>query len=159
MSCTSTIRSAMKTADPNSDESKRRRRHQKLCFADLFIREYPLILGDNPYCVGAPLQLSWKPSLETVVDIDFYEFTRDARRGRKKMHLAGVDREVYLLSIGYSISEIIEASEMGKKVRKERYNSFQNKKWDRFHVVMESAKEKLTPSFSQNQHTVIAKTA
>lgn len=147
----------MKTADPNSGESKRRRRKQKVCFADLYIREFPLILGDNPYCVGAPLQLSWKASNETVLDIDFFEFTRDPRRGKKKMHIAGVERELYLLSIGHNLSEIVEASEKGKKVRKERFSSFHNKKWDRFHVVMESAKEKLTHSFSQ--HTVSAKTA
>ena len=133
--------SAMKTTDPMSAESRHRRRKQNLQFGDLEIREFPLVMGDNPHCEGAPLQLSWKPCNESVVDVDFYEFTRDPRRSKKKMHMVGVDREIYLLSVGYSMNEIIAAGEKGRKVRKERYNSFHNKKWDRFHVVMESAKE------------------
>ena len=148
--------SIMKNACPMSQEERQlRRAQQQLCFGDVKIREFPLIMGDNPHCVGAPLQLNWTPSNESCLDIDMYEYTRSPRRSKKKMHMAGVDREIYLLSIGYSMNEIINASEMGKKIRKERLSSFQNKKWDRFNVVLESAKEKLAP----RTHIVSAKTA
>ncbi|CAB9531746.1 expressed unknown protein [Seminavis robusta] len=153
-STTTTTQPLVSAMKSNNSEDRRRRR---VCFGDLEIHEFPLIMGDNPHCDGAPLQLSWKPSNESVVDIDFYEYTRDPRRSKKKMHMAGVDREIYLLSIGYSLDEVLDCAEKGKKTRKERYSSFQNKKWDRFHVVMESAREKLRPG--AQHHIVSAKTA
>ena len=58
---------------------------------------------------------------------------------------------------GYGLEDIIDVCEQGRKIRKDRYNSFHAKKWDRFRVVMESAKEKLTPANKQN--VVSAKTA
>jgi hypothetical protein len=127
---------------------------KEVLFGEVRIMEHPLVLGDNPYCQGAPLQLDWKATNETRVDVDFYEYTRKPRRSKKRMHLDRVKREIYLLSLGYSITEIIDAGEKGLKIRKERYSSFQNKKWDRFHVIFESAKHALS-----HQHTVSAKTA
>ena len=134
---------------------------ERVYFRDVEILEFPLILGDNPHCQGAPLQLAWKATGREVIDIDFYEYTHKATHGRSKkhFHMADVEREIYLLSIGYDMNAIMDVCEQGKKIRKDRYNSFHAKKWDRFRVVMESAKEKLTLPSSKDQNVVSAMTA
>lgn len=145
----------LKSCLKKSDASPRQRRSKLLCFGEVSFQEYPMILGDNPYCQGAPLQLDWTPQSFIEVDIDFYEFTRDKRRTKKQLHLGTVDREIYLLSLGYSMNELIAAGDRGLVVRKQRAASFQNKKWDRFNVVLESAKSAL-----QSNHKIVsAKTA
>ena len=145
------------STDSDMDSSQNRSLYKHVYFGDVQIHEFPLIMGDNPYCRGAPLQLGWKPTKSETIDIDIYEFTHGPRRSKKKFHMADVDREIYLLSIGYGLEDIIDVCEQGRKIRKDRYNSFHAKKWDRFRVVMESAKEKLTPANKQN--VVSAKTA
>ena len=148
----------MKSCLKNKHSGSERRRHRKqqVCFGEVQFQEYPLIMGDNPHCTGAPLQLDWICTYEEFLDIDFYEYTRDPRRSKKQLHMPAVDREIYLLTQGYSMEEILEAGDRGMRIRKARVASFQNKKWDRFHVVMESARQAFSTSM---QHTVSAKTA
>ena len=124
--------------------SERRRQQQRLCFGDLTILEFGIILGDNPYCVGAPIQQAWVPCNKTVVDVDYYEFHRPKRFARKEaFKIPAGDRERMLLEIGYSPMEILAACEEGLKVRQKRYSSWQGKKWDRVRIAVESAKGKL----------------
>ena len=149
------------TTSSDMDSSRNRRLHKHVCFGTVQIHEFPMILGDNPYCQGAPLQLDWNPTHTETMDIDIYEYLyskqlqlsassssshrRPKNRKKKSFHMSDVERELYLLSTGYSMTDIVEACEQGRKIRKDRYNSFHGKKWDRFRVVMESAKSKLIP--------------
>lgn len=70
--------------------------------------------------------------------------------------MTDVERELYLLSKGYNLSEIVESVQQGERIRQQRYNSFHGKKWDRFRVVVESAKERFVPN---QKNLVSAKTA
>lgn len=144
------------TTSTSSDSSDQHRPYKCVYFGDISISEYPLIMGDNPNCTGVPLQLAWKPSKTEIMDIDLYEYARDPRRTKRMFHMTDVDREIYLLSQGYGMNDIIDTCEQGRKIRKERYNSFHGKKWDRFRVVMESAKQTLT---LESRRSVSATTA
>ena len=174
-SSTSTTGTSTSTSSSDMDSSRNRRRHKHVCFGDVHINEFPMILGDNPYCQGAPLQLDWTSTHSDTMNIDIYEYlhskqsqltaasssshhrpgTKKKKHKKKSFHMSDVKRELYLLSTGYSIHDIVEACEQGRKIRKDRYNSFHGKKWDRFRVVMESAKSKLMP----HNNVVSAKTA
>ena len=130
------VKSALKQAN-NGEESNNK---VKVYFGDVHIREFPLILGDNPMPVGAPLTLDWTPVDETVLDLDFYEFTRDRRRPKRKLKIPASERELYLLRLGYGINKILEVSEQGREIREQRAASLQSKKWDKFNLVFESAR-------------------
>ena len=55
---------------------------------DLTILEFPNILGDNPgVSEGVPLSIGWKPTSESCVDVDLYEFMRQNRPRRKRKEL------------------------------------------------------------------------
>jgi len=140
-------------------------------FGDVEIREFPSILGDNPFCEGAPLQLAWKPIHKQIMQLDLYEYakhrvqnatqrhhTNHKKKAKKRSnwHMTDVERELYLLSKGYNLSEIVESVQQGERIRQQRYNSFHGKKWDRFRVVVESAKERFVPN---QKNLVSAKTA
>lgn len=131
----------------STTQSRRRRRQQKVCFGDLTILEFGLILGDNPACVGAPLQQAWIPRNKTTVDVDFYELHREKRCPRKdQFKISPGDRERMLLEIGYCPDEILLACEEGYRVREKRFSSWQGKKWDRVRMAVESAKGKFKGS-------------
>jgi len=123
-------------------------------FGDVHVYQFPLTLGDNPHCEGAPTTLDWTPSETATYDLDLYEYSRpqgsstgnSGRRKKSDFRIPHVEREIYLLSLGFSMNDILLATEQGRKVRKERYQSFHNKKWDRFNTVLESARKKFQVS-------------
>jgi hypothetical protein len=83
-----------------------------------------------------------------------FEFTRKRRRKRgKKLMIPAVEREVLLLSLGYKMHHILDAAERTIKSRRDRINSFHNKRWDRFHGAFESAKTALFKSLSPTGKT------
>jgi hypothetical protein len=59
-------------------------------FDQVFIHEFPLIMGDNPaVSKGAPLTIDWQPIAHDVIDVDIYEYLRGPeRRHRKRMILS-----------------------------------------------------------------------
>ncbi|CAB9506312.1 expressed unknown protein [Seminavis robusta] len=115
-------------------------------FNSVEIISFPITLGDNPgLSEGAPLTIGWKPTNRTVEDFHVYEYAKKGRKRRrgKKLMIPAVEREVLLLSLGFKMQDILKASELGEKARKERLKSFHNSKtWDRFSGVLETAKTK-----------------
>ena len=60
----------------------------EICWGELTILEFPNILGDNPgVSEGVPLSIGWKPTSESSVDVDLYEFMRQNRPRRKRKEL------------------------------------------------------------------------
>ena len=52
-------------------------RKQVLCWGDLTVYEFPMMLGDNPSVSdGPPLTIDWKHTNEHVFDIDYFEYMR-----------------------------------------------------------------------------------
>jgi len=75
------------TSTTCENESKHKERH--VSFTALSIREYDLILGDNPSCTeGPPLSLSWQHGDEFVLDINDYELVRKPRRTMAQLKMS-----------------------------------------------------------------------
>lgn len=54
---------------------------KKVWFDQIHVREYPIILGDNPSTVeGAPITIGWKPQHEMTLEIEYFELYRPKRR-------------------------------------------------------------------------------
>ena len=134
----STKKQPLKSALRKQPMSEERRENQMLDFGDVQVFEFPMILGDNPYCEGAPLQLAWFPTHQEVLDVDYYEIAREQTPKQRKF--SALEREVFLLALGYTADEIVDASEAGRKTRQQRLSSLPGKKWDRFKRVMERFK-------------------
>ena len=110
--------------------SKRRSRNsaakKSVRFDTLEIIQFPCILGDHPSCSsGAPLTLDWKPQEQSVVKVDFYEFTRDPRRSRLTTPKA--EREEHLLAMGCTPAQLAQAEEIIAQIKKDRVSSASSK--------------------------------
>mmetsp|Transcript_4310 Transcript_4310/g.5665 ORF Transcript_4310/g.5665 Transcript_4310/m.5665 type:complete len:166 (+) Transcript_4310:99-596(+) len=111
---------------------------KELCWGDLEIYEFSSILGDNPAAAeGSPLTLSWKHQKKEVVGIDYHEYMRksDPRRKRKALYIPGGTRDTYLLSIGYSLKQLLKLSEENQAIRKSRQQNMKTSRFDSFKKV------------------------
>eukprot|EP00979_Chaetoceros_neogracilis_P012102 scaffold3111_cov263-Chaetoceros_neogracile.AAC.9 len=101
-------------------------------FSTLEIREYKVIIGDNPGGKrGPPVSLDWNycPDSTVKMCIEKYESTRPKRRQKHEMYMSGSIRMWNLMKgFGYTMGEIKEASKAADLVRKHRVNSIKYKK-------------------------------
>ncbi|CAB9497122.1 expressed unknown protein [Seminavis robusta] len=128
-------------------------------FDTMEVYEFPQILGDNPACTtGAPLTLDWKPVAQSSMLIDYYEFTRNPRRTKRKMLTSSDERHRYLLNNGVKLSDIEKTLLLIDQIKKDRASSLKTHKWDGFLNVVQNAAKKtvsyptklLTASSSSN---------
>lgn len=70
--------SKKKKLDVRWEESDRPYRNLSVSFADVEVRSYPIILGDNPaVSAGPPLTIDWDPSDLVACSVDEYEKDRE----------------------------------------------------------------------------------
>ena len=101
-------------------------------------------IGDNPSCEGAPLCISNECQKSHVLDVNEFEASRKhCRRHRKELVISASKRSRLLMQLGYSMEQIATAALETQKARMERIESLENKKWDKFNSIAESAKRKL----------------
>ncbi len=80
---------------------------KEVCFASVQVREYPMILGDNPSCTsGPPLTLDWDHNAELSCTIDEWESGRDSAR---HLWVPSSVRMEYLLDIGFTLTQVLTA--------------------------------------------------
>eukprot|EP00934_Nitzschia_sp_Nitz4_P006731 Nitzschia sp. Nitz4//scaffold39_size137210//88015//89107//NITZ4_003210-RA/size137210-processed-gene-0.95-mRNA-1//1//CDS//3329550416//6721//frame0 len=116
---------------------------KKVFFDEIIIKEYPIILGDNPAVSGgAPISIGWKPLKESVVDVDFYEYCRcPERKSRKKLILSVRRRAGFLLGSGYSLEEIAQATMEVEKTKELRAASLKSDGWSNPWEILSGAVE------------------
>jgi hypothetical protein len=99
----------------------------QISFADIEIREYPYVLGDNPACsAGVPLTIGWKPQATSIHDVDVYEYARKSERKRKTPKISVQKRAQILLSSGYSLEQIGTAVLLVEEIKKMRADSLKS---------------------------------
>jgi hypothetical protein len=95
-------------------ERRAERRTSQVCqvsFDSITIREFPIMLGDNPGgLAGPPLTIQWKPHSTFTVPFEEYEETRPPRRSRSEMAIPPRHRQEMLRSAGYARGEIQEGT-------------------------------------------------
>jgi len=76
----------------------------------LKIREYPIIMGDNPAANGCPITLGWKVLAENNRNFELYEYARENLRvhGKKKLFMSIPRRSQLLLDAGYTQDQIVK---------------------------------------------------
>eukprot|EP00563_Minutocellus_polymorphus_P003391 CAMPEP_0181037732 /NCGR_PEP_ID=MMETSP1070-20121207/9561_1 /TAXON_ID=265543 /ORGANISM="Minutocellus polymorphus, Strain NH13" /LENGTH=518 /DNA_ID=CAMNT_0023115473 /DNA_START=576 /DNA_END=2132 /DNA_ORIENTATION=- len=105
------------SSSENPDPPKR-----NVSFHKLEIREYSVVLGDNPSCSsGPPVQLAWDPHHSDELKIDDYEEHRPPRRARAEMMMNHNVRWWRLMrESGYTVSHLKRATDACQEARKAR---------------------------------------
>jgi hypothetical protein len=100
---------------------------QRIQFDTVQIREFPIILSNNPSChYGPSIELGWEYSTNTsdeTITVSQYEKLREGKRrtGRpSKFYLSQVRREAMLKDAGYTDREVKNAIKDKQKARRQR---------------------------------------
>lgn len=126
--------------------SGRSKKHIKLRFGLIKIREYSRTIGDNPSCSsGPPISISWEYIENENIRFEDYEKMRPPRRVQNEMILPRLAREDMLrLEWNASRKEIIESVRRNVRVKNQRRTTINNlDKATKLEVAMESASRKL----------------
>jgi hypothetical protein len=100
-------------------------------FDKVEIREFPIILSNNPSChYGPSIELGWEytatNSSDASMKVSQYEKLREGKRRREKagrpskLYLSQVRREAMLKDAGYTNKEVKMAAKDKKKARRQR---------------------------------------
>ena len=89
-------------------------------FNTVKVREYPIILGDNPsVSEGPPLSIDWHYEDVDEFEVEEYESTRPPRRVTNEMNIPAGIRSKILMRCGFGLKEIAETV---KKVQNAKRN-------------------------------------
>lgn len=114
------------------------RRTERVSFALVEIREYPVLLGDNPGGVaGPPLALDWEIQAEHTMSLDEYEHGRPPRRRERQLILPISRRIEILREWGYSRQDILRGTKPVNIARRRRKVSIQSMRLDGIQEVLE----------------------
>jgi len=97
-------------SDKKSALSAETLQRKSVRFSDITIREYPMILGDNPSVShGPPVTIDWQHSSEAHLSLDQYSETRPLTPlTRLEMVIPSFLREDIVINSGCQYSEIID---------------------------------------------------
>ena len=116
------MKSCFKKEMENSGPMKR------VGFNYIEVKEYPIILGDNPSISdGIPVTIGWKPQKTIMLELEYFELYRPDRKPPKEMKLSSEDRTYLVLMSGSTLQEIGRASMAAKKIQNLRAKSFFHK--------------------------------
>lgn len=138
--------------ESQEDKAARRKRrleavHKKdkleVSFSTLTIREYPIIVGDNPSSFkGAPLTIGWNFQSETTQSVDDFETNRAPRRYRLDLVLSASDRDHLLKEAGYARNELIALTRPVNISRNQRKQTNAMQHFDSWHEASEAITRK-----------------
>jgi hypothetical protein len=104
------------SSPPSSSSS-----HCGVRFGHVSIRQYPVIVGDNPAVSGGPpLSIGWEHDDEVTLDVVEYEEQRPPRRKGREMLVPNDVRTDRLREAGYSRAEIVALTKPVNLARSQR---------------------------------------
>ncbi|KAL7567742.1 hypothetical protein ACA910_012074 [Epithemia clementina (nom. ined.)] len=107
-------------------------------WGSLVIYEFPNVLGDNPGVTsGPPVMIGWEHNRYNIVGIETHELYRlkNPRRPRKDLVVSGGERSTFLLGLGYSLEQVLNATEEADNIRKSRRSNMRGR-LDSFKLVL-----------------------
>ena len=112
-------------------------------FSSVQIREYPVLMGDNPGGVtGPPLTIDWEHQSENDFPIDSYEKDHPHRRSGNEMQIPSFVRATMLKDAGYSRSEIALLQKPVNIARSQRKRTNATMSLDNLMFMTERARRK-----------------
>eukprot|EP00980_Cylindrotheca_fusiformis_P017996 scaffold5745_cov79-Cylindrotheca_fusiformis.AAC.1 len=75
-------------------------------FSQITIREYPIIIGDNPsVMMGVPITIDWEVLEELIVSVDEYEASKPTPRTMVELRIPSNHRDAMLKQLGFSLAD------------------------------------------------------
>merc|ERR1712087_421203 len=103
---------------PVKDKPKGKR---AVSFGNVLVRDYGMILGDNPCCgYGPPVTLDWDYLEYEPLEVNEYEYNRPARRSLKEMGMNYYMRVDLLTKAGYSEEDFEKTKKLQNKAKTNR---------------------------------------
>lgn len=99
--------------------------NQGVTFKEITIRDYPMIVGDNPsVSSGPPLALDWEFFNETTLSVDVYEESKPVPRNGREMIVPRVRREQIFRDAGYTYNQLIKLTKPVNIARLQRRKTY-----------------------------------
>jgi hypothetical protein len=115
---------------------------KSVSFGNIEVREYPMVLGDNPSCRdGLPVSLGWEYAQLFLMDVDDYEDDRPRRRCLGDLVLSWMDRRQILKQVA-SIQDLSAAITKVQKTQLQRERSIRRLKYQHAEEFAESLSRK-----------------
>jgi hypothetical protein len=96
-------------------------------FSTITVREYPIMMGDNPAVSdGPPLTIDWEYNELPYLDVEAFESVRRSRRTGKSLVLSRKRRENILRNVGYQDVQIVAGIRHVKKLQSLRMQTVAN---------------------------------
>ena len=94
---------------------------KSVTFDKVQVREYEMILGDNPsVSSGPPLAIAWNSHSTLECTVNDYEQAHPTRRNKASMLVPRMVREEWLRNAGYARSDFVEMERILTKIKKSR---------------------------------------
>lgn len=134
LSLTNKMKSCIK-----SQESLRIKK--RVCFDQIYVREYPVILGDNPsVTAGVPVTIDWNFQKEVEIELDYFEIYRTERKHKNQLRMLPNTRVELAITGGCTLPEIGQTALAIAKIQKHRIQSVKKTNWE---ILKEAAERKL----------------
>eukprot|EP00541_Cyclophora_tenuis_P005529 CAMPEP_0116569110 /NCGR_PEP_ID=MMETSP0397-20121206/16104_1 /TAXON_ID=216820 /ORGANISM="Cyclophora tenuis, Strain ECT3854" /LENGTH=459 /DNA_ID=CAMNT_0004096623 /DNA_START=87 /DNA_END=1466 /DNA_ORIENTATION=+ len=135
-----------------------KRHHQKakgrVSFGDVRLRVYERVLGVNPSCTsGPPLDLGWRYQIERRCPVDFYEANKPTPRSPSELVICREERELILLSLGYTRRQLANAVRMTIRSKNQRRQTVHNLATAGMEEIVENAGRKVKRLLLLNKST------
>lgn len=108
--------------DSTRDSSLMTPHKKSVRFSNVVVREYPMILGDNPSVShGPPVTISWKHSAEHLLELENHiSMTPFPRRSVGQMAMPSFYRKDLLVEAGCSDVDMREATKQARLIKAQR---------------------------------------
>jgi hypothetical protein len=111
-------------------------------FTTVTFHTHAIVLGDNPsVSVGPPLAMGWEAAYSETVNLDEYEKSRPPRREKCDMLLPKCIRMSWLQEEGYARSELKDAEDAIKVIKRYRRANAHKGIWEKVRVSVRTALE------------------
>ena len=98
-------------------------------FSDVTLREYPMVVGDNPaVSSGPPVTIDWNYMSEVVISVDQHQSVNRNPRRQQDMILPSYVRKMILIENGALDIELEEAEDEAIAIKLQRHKSLKGSK-------------------------------
>ena len=122
-------------------------------FSNVTVREYPIILGDNPsVTVGPPVTIDWQPFSEELLDLESHMLmTPLPHRTNEQMSMPSMYRREILLNAGCSCCDMMKAMDGTNFIKEQRLATIKSLKLSILEEIKEKMKRRLNKIFSERR--------
>ena len=124
-------------------EQKSRSKGKRVRFSTVEVREYPMILGDNPAVrCGPSITIDWRPFSRNFFHVETHvRMTPYPRRKPTEMAMPFFHREFLMKASGYTHKEILECTKQANIIKTQRAKTLRKLQMAQVEEMGESVKK------------------